>query len=507
MELKVKLLKWSAGFPVAMLNEHTANIVGAKTKARILIKTLSKNSNSVSTIVDTVSSLVSKNEIAISSELKERLNLKANQKVDVDLSPIPKSMAFIKRKLNGEMLSQAEISEIIKDIINNSLSEAEIALFISAMYEKGMIMKETIFLINAILNSGQKLNLKGKYIVDKHSIGGIPGNRTTPIVVSICAAYGLMFPKSSQRAHNIIFPKSSSRAITTAAGTADVIETLAKVEFTMKELREIVRKTNACLIWGGSLEIVPADEKIISIEKMLGIDPESQLLASIMSKKLALGAKYILIDIPYGKTAKVKKEKALKLKAKFEFLGKHFKKELKVVLTRGDEPIGNGIGPALEMIDIIKVLSCTKDKPLDLEKKSLFLAGELFEMTGRAKKGQGIKLAKEILDSGKAFEKFKQIIKAQRGSLKKLRTAKFQKDILMNRNGKITEIDNKKINSLARLAGCPMDKSAGLYLYKHVGDKLKKGEKLLTIYSESKPRIKEAVDFFNSQKPIKIQNN
>ncbi len=375
------------------------------------------------------------------------------------------------------------------------MSEAEIALFISSMYEKGMSMKETIFLINSILNSGQKLKLKGKFIVDKHSIGGIPGNRTTPLVVSICAAAGL------------IFPKSSSRAITTAAGTADVIETIARVEFSMKELKKIVEKVGACLIWGGSLEIVPADEKIISIEKMLNIDPESQLLASIMSKKLALGAKYILIDIPYGKTAKVNREKALGMKKKFEYLGKHFHKKLRVVLTRGDEPIGNGIGPALEVIDILKILKHCEDRSLDLEKKSCFLAGEIFEMTGKMPKGKGTILAEQILDSGKAFKKFEEIIKAQKGNLNHIKLAKFRKDIVIKQAGKIIEIDNKKINYLARLAGCPMDKSAGLYLYKHVGDKLKKREKFLTIYSESKSRLREAINFLETQKPIKFQNN
>lgn len=492
MELKVKLLKWSAGIPVAMLNIETANIIGVKTKGRIFIKTLSKKPQGVSTIVDTISGIVKKNEIAISSELKERLSLNAGQKVDVDLSPSPKSLAFIKKKMNKEVLSQKEVNEIIKDIVDNSLSEPEIALFISAMYEEGMNMQETIFLINAILNSGRRLKLKKGLIVDKHSIGGIPGNRTTPLVVSICAAAGL------------IVPKSSSRAITTAAGTADVMETVASVDFSIEELEKIVKKVGACIIWGGSLEIVPADEKIITIEKMLNIDPESQLLASIMSKKLASGAKYILIDIPYGKTAKVTKEKALRLKKKFEYLGKHFHKKLKVVLTEGTQPIGNGIGPALEMVDIIKVLSLAEDRPLDLEKKSLFLAGELLEMTGKASKGNGIKLAKEILYSGKAFKKFKEIVSAQKGSLKNIRQAKFKKDILIKKNGKILDIDNKKINSLARTAGSPMDKSAGLYLYKNIGARLKKGEKILTIYAESKSRIKEAANFYNTQKPIKI---
>jgi putative thymidine phosphorylase len=490
MELKIKILKLSAGIPVVIIHEKTANLLGVKTKGRIDIKSNSKEH--VSTIVDISPNFVKQNELGVSEEIRERMHLHSGQKVDVDLTPVPKSLMFIKNKANGKELSQSEINDIIHDVIDNTLSEAEIALFISAMYEKGMNMKEVIRLINAILKSGQKLQLNGKYVVDKHSIGGIPGNRTTPLVVSICAAGGL------------IFPKSSSRSITTAAGTADVVETLAKVEFSIKDLGKIVRKTGACLIWGGSLEIVPADEKIISIEKMLNIDPESQLLASIMSKKLALGAKYILIDIPYGKTAKVSHEKALDLKKKFEYIGKSFNRKMEVVLTRGDEPIGNGIGPALEMIDIIKVLSRSSDRPLDLEKKSLFLAGEIFELVGKAKKGQGVSLAKEILESGKAFSKFKEIIIAQKGSMKKLHAAKFKKDIIMKRTGKISDIDNKKINFLARTAGCPMDKNAGLYLYNHVGDSIQKGEKIITIYSESKSRLNAAVSFFNSQKPIKF---
>lgn len=495
MELKVKLLNWSAGIPVAMLNESTANIIGVKTGGRILIKTISKNPRSVSAIVDTTKTLVDKKEIAVSSELAERLSLQNNQNVDVDLSPNPKSLFYIKNKMNNKRLSQKEINEIITDITHNALSDAEIALFISAMYDKGMNMQETIYLINAILNSGQKLKWNGKYIVDKHSIGGIPGNRTTPLVVSICAAGGL------------IMPKSSSRAITTAAGTADVIETIARVEFSMEELKKIVEKTGACLIWGGSLEIVPADEKIITVEKMLNIDPESQLLASIMSKKLALGAKYILIDIPYGKNAKVDRKKGEELKQKFEYLGKHFKKKMRVVLTKGDEPIGNGIGPVLEILDILKILKRSENRPLDLEKKSVFLAGQIFEMTGKAKKGGGEKLAMEILNSGKAMKKFAEIIEAQGGTLDHLHEAKFKKDIIAKSDGKIVEIDNKKINSLARIAGSPLDKTAGLYLYKHVGNKIKAGEKIITIYAESQSRLNESLRFYQTQKPIIIKNN
>ncbi len=498
MRLKIKFLKWSAGLPVAMLNQKTAEEIGVHTKDRLSIKTLSKNPKSISTIIDTIENhLIKRNEIAVSSELRKILKLKNNQKVEVVLAPSSKSLDYIKNKLNGFHLTQDQTNEIIKDIVSNSLSEAEIAMFVSAMYEKGMNLEETIYLIKAIYKFGEHFTLKNKLVADKHSIGGIAGNRTSPIVVAVCAASGL------------IMPKTSSRAITSAAGTADVMEAICKVDFSIKDIKKIIQKTNACLVWGGGLGMVPADSKIIKIERTLGIDPEAQLLASIMSKKLAMGAKHILIDIPYGKTAKVTKPEALKLKKKFEYLGKHFKKNLRVVLTHGDEPMGSGVGPALELIDVIKILNPEEKGPKDLEEKSLFLSGQLLEMAKKAKKGAGMKMAREILDSGKAFEKFREIVKAQKGELKKIseiKPAKLKKDILVPESGKISEIHNKKINSLARVAGAPVSKLSGLYLYHDLHTNVKKGEKLLTIYSDSKSRLKEAVKFYKKEKPIKIKH-
>jgi len=250
--------------------------------------------------------------------------------------------------------------------------------------------------------------------------------------------------------------------------------------------------------------MVPADSKIIRIEKQLKIDPLGQLIASIMAKKLAMDAEYILIDIPYGNNAKVTKQKALNLKRKFEYLGKYFKKKMKVVLTKGNQPIGNGIGPVLELVDVIKILDPSQKGPKDLEKKSIFLAGLLFEMTRKSKRGQGEGLAKEILESGKAFEKFKEILRAQGGGLKKLKTAKFFKNIRAKKTGRVSSIHNKKITSIARTLGCPLDKFSGIYLYHHIGEKIKKREKILTFYSESKSRLREAVKFYNKEKPVKI---
>jgi AMP phosphorylase len=492
MKLKVKFLKWSAGVPTAMLNKKTAEKIGIHSKDRISIRTYSKYPREISTLVDTVEGVVRLGEIAVSSEIRKKMKLRKGQSLDVNLSTIPQSTLYIKKKLDGKALKPEQIKEIVKDIVNNSLSQAELSLFISAMYLKGMNFKETVSLIEAILDSGNMLKLGRKMVVDKHSVGGVPGNRTTPIVVSICAAAGLTMPKTS------------SRSITSAAGTADVIETIARVEFSIEELKKIIKKTNACIVWGGALGMVPADSKILDTEKILKIDPEAQLLASIMSKKLAVGSDYILIDIPYGKRAKVSKKRALHLKRKFEKLGKHFKKEIRVVLTKGNQPIGNGIGPALELIDILRVLNPEEEGPKDLEEKSLFLAGELLEMTDKAKRGKGIEMAKKILESGEALRKFEQIIKAQEGDFENIKCAQFKKDILSKKSGKIIDIHNKKINAAARFAGCPIDKSAGLFLCHKLGDNIKKGETLITIHSESKSRLNSAVNFFHKTKPIRI---
>jgi len=492
MKLKIKLWRWSAGVPVAMLNKKTAEKIGVHTQDRISIRTFEKNSREMSTIIDTIGLFVKKDEIAISSEVKEILGLHEGQWIEVNLSETPRSLNYIKEKLNGKTLSKVQIKEIIKDIVENSLSEAEIAIFISGVYEKGMNFMETVYLVEAILEVGKTLSFGKNMVVDKHCIGGIPGNRTTPIVVSICAAAGL------------IFPKTSSRAITSAAGTADTIETIARVDYPANKLKEIVKKVGACLAFGGSLEIVPADSKIIRIEKELKIDVPALLLASIMSKKLAVGSNIILIDIPCGKNGKVTKRYAKKLKRQFEALGKYFKRKLRVVITNGNEPIGNGIGPALEMLDVIAVLDPEKQGPLDLQNKSIFLASNILEMSKIADEGEGISMAESILKSGLAFEKFKQIIKAQDGSISNLKASrfKFSKTFVSDKNSKIKFIDNKKINSLAHASGCPVDKYSGVYLYHHLGEKIIKGDKILTIYAESKPRLEEAIRYYKEQKPV-----
>ena len=490
MKLKVKSSGWSAGRPIAIVNDKTATRLTANVNDRVLIKYKSKK---ITAVIDISSKIADENEIVLSSEILFYLGLKGKEFVDVDIAKKPRAVQIINKKLGCKTLSEPEINQIIKSVVDNSLTEIEIAFFISAIYKCGMKSEEIVALTRSMFETGKKLKFPGKIVVDKHSIGGIAGNRTTPIVVSICASAGLTFPKTS------------SRAITSAAGTADVIEAVCKVNFSPEEIKKIIHKTNACMVWGGALGFAPADDKIIRVESMINIDPEPNLLASILAKKLSVGSKYVLIDIPYGKFAKVNKQEGQNLKEKFEALGKKFGLKLKAVLTDGSQPIGNGIGPILEIKDIISVLENKPDCPKDLKNKSIFLAGQIFELCNKAKKNQGEKLALKILESGQAFNKFSQIIEAQEGSLKNLGFAKCQYDILSNKSGKIDFIDNKKINLLARVAGSPLDKKAGVYLYKHLKNKISKGEKIMTIYSQSKAKLDDAIHFYNENKIITVE--
>jgi AMP phosphorylase len=354
-----------------------------------------------------------------------------------------------------------------------------------------MSPKETIMLTQAMAEQGETLKIKRYPIIDKHCIGGVPGNRTTMVLVPVIAAAGLTIPKTS------------SRSITSPAGTADTMEVLSNVSFPLKDMKKIVQKTNGCVVWGGSLNLAPADDKIIKVERPLGIDAESQLLASILAKKLSVSSTHIIIDIPAGAGAKVKDRKAaLLLKKQFEDVAKSLKMRVTVVITDGSQPIGKGIGPALEARDVLRVLMRDARRPFDLERKCVFMAGKIFEMAGIK---NGLVKAHHILDSGKAYMKMKEIIKAQGGNPditpKEIVLGRCRHIVRADKSGIVKAIDNESITHLARVAGAPKFKGAGVYIYKHIGDKVEKGDKLFKVFTKGKNKLeyvkKEALKELN----------
>jgi thymidine phosphorylase len=321
--------------------------------------------------------------------------------------------------------------------------------------------------------SGERLDWNDSPVVDKHCIGGIPGNRTSMLVTPIVAAHGMLMPKTS------------SRAITSPAGTADTMEVLAKVELSPGELHDIVRKHRACLAWGGTAHLAPADDILISVERPLGIDSQGQMVASILSKKLAAGSTHLLIDIPVGPTAKVRHMRdAQQLRKLFEYTGDRLGIHLEVIITDGCEPIGRGIGPVLEARDVMQVLRNHPDAPADLRQKSLRLAGRLLEFDPDVRGGYGYSIARDILDSGRALKKMEAIIEAQ-GIRRTLASAgKLTYEVSAKQSGVVTSIDNYLLARLASLAGAPIDKGAGVDLLKKLGDPVETGEPLYRVHAE-----------------------
>jgi AMP phosphorylase len=480
LKLKTRSLGISTGgILVAVLNENDAKQLDLHPMDRVKILYRNKEETAVVDIAKDGSKNVPKGTIGLFDEVTESLNVKDGTYVRIVMAKKPLALEYIKKKLDGMHLTKKEIDQIVWDIVHNKLSDVELTFFVAGSYCNPNTMDETVWLTQAMTNEGERLKLGKQIIIDKHSIGGIPGNRTTMIIVPIMAAAGCTMPKTS------------SRAITSPAGTADTMEVLAKVVFPLERMKEIIKKSNACIVWGGALNLAPADDKIITVEKSLMIDAESQLLASIMAKKNSVNSTHLIIDIPIGPNTKITdRKKALHLKRKFQHIGKKLGMKTKVVLTDGRQPIGKGIGPALEARDVLKVLKQDDDRPLDLEKKCLMMAAELFKLMG---KKDGMKIAKEILQSGKAYKKFKQIIKLQGGNPNvrpgEIPLARYEYDLIAKHDGKVVSVNNLLTAKVARIAGAPENKGAGIYLYRHIGDKVTKGKRLFTVYADSKQKI------------------
>ncbi len=447
-------------------------------------------------IVDLSKEMVKRGEIGIFGDVARVLEVEEGDILQVAHMERPASVEFVKKKLDGEGLENVQVKTIITDLMDNRLSEAELATWIAAMYIRGVSEDEVVALTNAIVASGNVLDLGVKPIADKHCIGGVAGNRTTMVMVPILAAAG------------VYFPKTSSRAITSAAGTADTMEVLAPVDFSIEDMKKIVMKTRGAIAWGGGMNLASADDKMIRIRKPLALDPRGVLLASILAKKKSVGAHYVVVDLPLGRSVKVgSMEEAEALGADFIKIGKRLDMTIEGLITDGSEPIGNGIGPALECRDVMEVLR--GEGPADLMNKSALLAGKLFELIGKVKEGEGYDTAMHFLKNGKAWEKMKEIIAEQGGDPKikedDLPIGQCKHTVKAEKDGKISHIDNKGVSRIARAAGAPKNKGAGIYLYRLKGDRVKQGDVLFDIYAESETKLDYAIKALDVWYPIELE--
>lgn len=472
-ELKIRRINLDTGREnIAIISRHSRALRPEVFRgfSRVELRRDSKSLLATLLITDD-DALVGADELGIAEPAFRRFGEPAGRLISVTPAKPPDSLEFVRAKILGQTLTAAEISAIVGDLAGYRYSDMETTAFLvgSANF---MTTDELLALTRAMAEAGALLTWDKQIVVDKHCIGGIPGNRTSMIVVPIVAAHGLTIPKTS------------SRAITSPAGTADTMEVLARVDLGVEELKEVVLACHGCLVWGGRVNLSPADDILISVERPLGIDTREQMVASIMSKKLAAGSTHLLIDIPAGPAAKVANAReAMRLRKLFEFVGDHFGISVEVVTTDGRQPIGRGIGPVLEAQDVMAVLSNDPDAPRDLREKSLRLAAHLLEYDPQLRGGAGYARARELLDSGAALKQMQRIIDAQGPSVCRTDLGTLTTDITAESDGVIEAIDCLRLNRLARIAGAPIDKGAGIAVFKKIGDRVESGEPIYRIYS------------------------
>lgn len=398
------------------------------------------------------------------------------------------SFAQVRAKLFGHALAPSALDAIVDDIAARRYTEVQLSAFLAACVGDRMSSDEVVALTRAMVAAGERLSWDQPAVFDKHCVGGLPGNRTTPIVVAIATACGLTMPKTS------------SRAITSPAGTADTMETLAPVDLSLATMRRVVETEGGCLVWGGSVALSPADDVLIRIERALDVDSEAQLVASVLSKKIAAGSTHTVIDIPVGPTAKVRDEaSADRLSTVLQYTGAQLGLDVQVALTDGSQPVGRGIGPALEARDVLAVLQNVADAPKDLRARAALLAGRLLELSGRAHAGEGTAEALKVLNDGRAWQKFQAICEAQ-GGLRTPPVARHRHDVVADQGGQVSRIDNRRLAKVAKLAGAPTAPAAGVDLHVHVGDTVDTGQPVLTVHAEAPGELTYALEYL-SQHP------
>lgn len=434
--------------------------------------------------------IIKSNEVALSEAAWQRLGLEEGDRLSVNHAPPLESLSLVRRRIHGHRLSQDAMDSIVFDVAAGNYADVHLAAFLTASSALPLDDEETYYLARAMTETGERLHWPSAVVVDKHCLGGLPGNRTTPIIVAIVAACGLTMPKTS------------SRSITSPAGTADTMEMLAPVDLDLATMKRVVAREGACLAWGGAVSLSPADDIFIGIERMLDIDTEGQLIASVLSKKVAAGATHVVIDIPVGPTAKVRSAEAGEaIASRLVAIAERFGVKLVCVATDGSQPVGHGIGPALEAIDVLAVLQGTPDAPGDLRRRSCLLAGAVLEIGGAAPAGGGMELARQTLASGRAWAKFQSICNAQ-GGLRHPAAAALTEPLCTPRGGHVTHVDNRKIARLAKLAGAPDVPTAGIRMHVRLGDEVIAGQPLLTVHAETRGDLSYALGYARSNRNL-----
>lgn len=467
---------------VVLLRGRDADAFGIVPGDRIQVR-YGKKTLTVAT--DITHNSIRHGEIGIFADVWRLLKPREGSPITIDIISRPASVEAIKKKLLGHEATDAEIRSVISDISRRKLSPIETTYFVASGYVRPYTDRELISMVAAMAETGEMFRWGRRKVVDKHSVGGLAGNRTTMVAIPIIASLGLLIPKTS------------SRAITSPSGTADTMEVLAPVTFNSERVRSIVRQAGGCLIWGGGLSIAPADDLIIRVSKPLSLEPYDKMIVSILAKKVAMGVKYLVIDLPYGRGTKISDLKVGRaIEERFQRVGRAFGMTIRVKFDSAHQPIGNGVGPAFEARDVLRVLQRKANRPRDLESKAIGLAAELLEISGACRPGKGVATATQALHSGLAWKKMQRIIALQGGrpniDSEELTTGAFSYVIKSKRRGVVATIDNRAINDVARMLGAPDHKLGGLYIHAKIGRRVRPGDPLLTLNSQTADRLRLA---------------
>jgi AMP phosphorylase len=487
MQLRAHPLEIEAGGPlVVVMSSEDAKNLGVNISDRLFVR---YNNEFVICILN-ISQNGIKGDLGVYTEVTRRLNIISGDILEVEIARRPESLEYIREKINGGRLTSRKIERIVGDVVEHHLSDIELAAFVTSLHIHGISMEEVEALSRSMIWSGKTIDFQKSPILDKHSIGGVPGDKTTLVVVPTVSAAGY------------IIPKSSSRAITSPSGTADRMEVLAPVSIKLEEITEIIERVGACIVWGGSIDLAPADDLFIRVEYPLSIDP--LLLPSIMSKKKAMGSSHVLVDIPVGISAKIKtSNEAEQLASNFIELGRRFEMRIECAITEGSQPIGYNIGPILEAREALETLY--GKGPHEIMDKSTALSGILFEMMGH---DNGKQMAYDLIRKRKSLVKMKEIIEAQGGNPEvrpeDLVPGKYSHDVCPAEDGVVLWFNNRDIVKIARAAGTPNDKASGIKLFVKLGDKVQKNKPIFREYSESSTKIDNAIKTTEELQPMVI---
>ena len=467
---------------------HICRSEGFEALSRIAVST--DRNTIVATLNIIRDALLEPGELGLSDAAWRMLAPEENQIVYLSHPEPVESIKYIRSKIYDHALNDEQLNIIMGDIVEGLYSDIHLSAFITACAGTRLNLDEITSLTKAMINVGTRLSWERDIVVDKHCVGGLPGNRTTMIIVPIVASFGLTMPKTS------------SRAITSPAGTADTMEVLAPVNLSLEAMRRVVDREGGCIVWGGAVHLSPADDILIAIERQLDLDSEGQLIASVLSKKAAAGSTHVLIDMPVGPTAKVRSMNlAGQLVHMMAAVGSEIGLNVHVKVTDGQQPVGRGIGPALEARDVLQVLQNDPAAPVDLRERSLELAGELLELAGKAEAGEGYVAARKTLEQGTAWNKFQAICAAQ-GGMSSPPVADHRFAVCAKQSGVVTAIDNRRLALAAKLAGAPMAPAAGIDLHVKQDAVVEKGQPLYTVEAEAPGELEYALDYISGQSGI-----